>query len=503
MAPSSTATARSSSLSLDAAYDLFLGAYPHYRETDRIDRLRATDYARIDHTDQVYLDYTGGSLYAETQLREHMALLKANVFGNPHSNNPTSLAMTHLVEEARRAVHEYFRADPAEYAVIFTPNCSGALRLVGEAYPFVPGSRYLLTWDNHNSVNGIREFARARGATVDYLPVRRSDMRLDRAEVRSRLAAGDPETPRLFAFPAQSNFSGVQHPLALVEEAHEARWEVLLDSAAFAPTNRLDLSTVKPDFVPLSFYKIFGYPTGVGALIARRAALARLRRPWFAGGTITIASVQGEGWHYLVPGEAGFEDGTVNYLQLPAITIGLRHVESIGIDLIHARVECLAGWLLREMAAARHANGAPQFEIYGPLATDARGGTVAFSFLDPDGQILDYRHAEGLASEASISLRTGCFCNPGAGEIAHDILRDEMSHCFVGPEPVSYAQLFAMMKESGRTASTFRVSLGIASNFADVWRFIEFARTLRDIPAAEFEAAPVPEMHEALIRDAT
>ena len=75
--------------------------------------------------------------------------------------------------------------------------------------------------------------------------------------------------------------------------------------------------------MPLSFYKIFGYPTGVGCLLARRSALVKLRRPWFAGGTITIASVQGEGWHYLIPGEAGFEDGTVNYLNLPAVAIGV------------------------------------------------------------------------------------------------------------------------------------------------------------------------------------
>src|SRR2546421_2841236 len=55
-------------------------------------------------------------------------------------------------------------------------------------------------------------------------------------------------------------------------------------------TNRLDLSSWHRDFVPLSFYKIFGYPTGVGCLLARKGALAKLRRPWYAGGTITLSS---------------------------------------------------------------------------------------------------------------------------------------------------------------------------------------------------------------------
>ena len=62
-----------------------------------------------------------------------------------------------------------------------------------------------------------------------------------------------------------------------------------------------------------------------------------MARPWFAGGTVTIASVQGDG-HYLHRDEAGFEDGTVDYLNLPAVETGLRHLERIGLDSIHDRV---------------------------------------------------------------------------------------------------------------------------------------------------------------------
>jgi hypothetical protein len=39
-----------------------------------------------------------------------------------------------------------------------------------------------------------------------------------------------------------------------------------------------------------------GWPTGVGALLARREALARLERPWFSGGTVVAAFVQRE-WY--------------------------------------------------------------------------------------------------------------------------------------------------------------------------------------------------------------
>src|SRR5579863_267720 len=74
---------------------------PAFQATRHLDDLRATDYERLDRTKHIYLDYTGGGLYADSQLRAHFDLLHTQVFGNPHSTNPTSSAMTHLIEQAR------------------------------------------------------------------------------------------------------------------------------------------------------------------------------------------------------------------------------------------------------------------------------------------------------------------------------------------------------------------------------------------------------------------
>src|SRR5439155_9234650 len=101
---------------------------PTFDATQSLDRLRATEYARLDAQQHVYLDYTGGGLYAECQVREHLELLCSHVFGNPHSTNPASQAMTTLVDRARRFVLSYFHASLEEYVVIFTPNASGALK---------------------------------------------------------------------------------------------------------------------------------------------------------------------------------------------------------------------------------------------------------------------------------------------------------------------------------------------------------------------------------------
>jgi molybdenum cofactor sulfurtransferase len=469
-------------------YAEFIQRYPAYDKTHDIDELREREYSRLDRLGQVYLDYTGGGLYAETQLRLHQEILAENIFGNPHSTNPTSQAATRLIESTRQTILQFFNADPAEYTVIFSMNASGALKLVGESYPFGPGSRYLLTFDNHNSVNGIREFAHAKGAEVTYIPAALPDMRVDTESLEASLdlglaSGGENQAAagnNLFAYPAQSNFSSVKHPLEWIERAHARGWDVLLDAAAFAPTSWLDLSRYKPDFVALSFYKIFGYPTGIGALLARHATLKKLHRPWFAGGTITVASVQGDKY-YLAEAPAAFEDGTLDYLNIPAVEIGLKHIQSIGYETIGERVRSLTGWLLDNLSAMKHTSGVPLVRIYGPLDTIKRGGAVTANFFNKDGGPIDHRFIEAKANQSNISLRTGCFCNPGAGEIALGLSRMELAACFTSPGHDQRLSLddFRLCID-GKSSGAVRASVGLVSNFEDVQAFLKFAESLLD-----------------------
>ena len=188
--------------SLEDAQAAFVRQHTEYTDTASLDELRQTEFARLDGGGHVYLDYTGGGLYADSQLREHVRLLATCVYGNPHSINPTSAASTELVERARASVLRFFRASPEEYVAIFTRNATGALRLVGEAYPFHPGDRFLLTFDNHNSVNGIREFARARGAETTYVPSVPPDLRVDEAQLPRYLTDTAGDHHNLVAYPA-------------------------------------------------------------------------------------------------------------------------------------------------------------------------------------------------------------------------------------------------------------------------------------------------------------
>ena len=459
---------------IEDAYRVFLTDYPEYEQTASLDDLRRDEFPRLDRDGHVYLDYTGGGLYSDGQIRSHADFLLTNVLGNPHSTNPTSLATTERVERCRRRILNYFNADPHEYEVIFTANASQALKLVGESYPFSPGDRFLLTFDNHNSVNGIREFDRAHGADTRYVPVVPPDMLVDEKALTELLERGCRGGHKLFAFPAQSNFSGVQHPLEWIAKAQELGWDVLLDAAAFVPTNRLDLGNWKPDYVALSFYKMFGFPTGVGALIAKRRALGKLHRPWFAGGTIEVASVQAD-LHYMTTGAAAFEDGTLDYSNIPAVERGLDFIETVGLEKISTRVRCLSGWLIDQLLVLRHGNGAPLVRIYGPTSTDRRGGTVALNLYDRQGRIINQDLIEERANRQMISLRTGCFCNPGAGEVALGLSEEEISSCFTSTgDRMSYDEFRSCIDGNG--AGAVRVSFGLASNFRDAHTFAEFAQ---------------------------
>jgi molybdenum cofactor sulfurtransferase len=201
---------------------------------------------------------------------------------------------------------------------VFTTNATGALKLVGESYPFSPQSSYVLSADSHNSLNGIRRFACAAGAEVHYLAACPQGG-FDEAEMEVRssfhenihcplftsptfqsvLAPQRPATPSahcLFGVTGQSNVSGHRVNLKrVVPFAKQQGFDVLLDAAALAPSSRISLRQLNGgvDAMAISFYKMFGYPTGVGALVARKDFLAKLRRPYFAGGTVELVQVPG------------------------------------------------------------------------------------------------------------------------------------------------------------------------------------------------------------------
>jgi selenocysteine lyase/cysteine desulfurase len=438
------------------------------------DELRDREFSRLDAQHHAYLDYAGSALYGDSQLCAHHALLREGVFGNPHSDSGPSRASTEGIEAARRMVLRFFDVDESTHDVCFTANTSSAIKLVAESYPFSPESNYILSVDNHNSVNGIREYARRAGARVRYLPLD-DELRLTDAELY--LCEESLHGGGLVALPAQSNFSGVQHPLDLVMKARALGFDVLLDVAAFVPSHAFSLSQCPADFVALSFYKLFGYPTGIGALVARRDALARLRRPWFAGGTVLYASVAAD-THLFRPRNEGFEDGTLNFLGIAALDAGFELVAEVGMQRLTAHVTQLTGNFLEDLRSLRHGNGTPLVRIYGPRDTAARGGAVAFNVCDRNGTPIPYSLVEARARRAGVSVRGGCFCNPGASESAFGLDETRIAACFDELGNSFTPERFA---ECSNTAvGAVRASIGLANNADDIRRAVEVVASFRE-----------------------
>ena len=439
---------------------------------------RHRELARVEESGLAYLDYTGAALYPASLVRSDAERLMASVLGNPHSEHGPSRTSSGDLAEARTALLDFVGADPGEYAVILTANTTGACRLVGESFPFGPGGALLVSADNHNSVNGIREFARQAGADVHAIGLD-DELRLeDPGDVLDRPSGA----PSLFAFPAQSNFSGVRHPLELIVRAHRAGWRVLLDAASYLSTANLHLGVVKPDFLTLSLYKIAGYPTGLGALIARKEALAVLRRPWFSGGTVRWASVQHQR-HMLSDAPEGFEDGTPAFLAAAAVGPALAAVRAADRERLARHLNQLTRSLLDGLSELRHANGTPLVLVHGPRGTADRGATVALSLHDANGRVIPYWEVELAARDQGIAVRGGCFCNPGCAERAFGFPDGRVRSCLDALGGEFTIPRFAACLDD-RTVGAIRVSMGLGTIRDDVDRFLGFLRRYAEARAA-------------------
>nr|CAB3471132.1 unnamed protein product [Digitaria exilis] len=363
----------------------FGGDYGYPDAPRGIDELRAADFKRLEG--MVYLDHAGATLYSEGQMADVSKDLMSNVYGNPHSQSDSSMATSDLVTSARHQVLKYFNASPRDYKCIFTSGATAALKLVGECFPWSRDSCYMYTMENHNSVLGIREYALSKGATVSAVDVEElvepsknhgSDS-LFKVSKRSNQRRGDDaflhnyqngnltgisagNKLNLFAFPSECNFSGHKFNLSLVNlikegkfvgtSQEQGRWMVLIDAAKGCTTEPPNLTMYPADFVVCSFYKIFGYPTGIGALIVKNEAASLLNKTYFGGGTVAASIAD--------------------------------------IDFVQKRKS------IEQVKDLK----------MGPIIT--------FNLKREDGTWFGYREVEKLASLSGIHLRTGCFCNPGA-----------------------------------------------------------------------------------------
>lgn len=437
------------------------------------DALRRAEFSRLDAQGVAYLDFAAAGLYGASQVAAFTERLNGAIYGNPHSEHAPSRLSARDLFEAKAATLAFFDADPAVYDVCFTANTSAALKLVAESYPFGSGCGFVSSADNHNSVNGIREYARAKRASVTVLPLD-DELRLDDPAAHLR-----GQNPGLLAFPAQSNFSGVKHDLDLVAVAQALGYDVLIDAAGTGACSDVSLREHPAEFLAFSFYKLFGLPTGLGALIAKRSALARLRRPWFAGGTVDFVSVEHDR-HRLRHGHEGFEDGTPDFANSGAIVTGFDFLARVDRQALADRLRALTAYFLERAPILTHADGSPLVRIYGPRDMTDRGGTVAFNILTSRGTAVPFGIVERHAHSARVAIRGGCFCNPGAAEKAFGFAGLNVAACLNRLNEDFTVPAFQNCLGSGTAVGALRLSVGLPTNFSDVDRALDLIASFSD-----------------------
>ena len=268
---------------------------------------------------------------------------------------------------------------------------------------------------------------------------------------------------------------------------HKAATYTLLDAAALASTAPLDLSdaATAPDFVALSFYKIFGFPN-VGALLVRKDSAHVLQaRKYFGGGTVDmIISIQ-DTWHAKKEGSLHdrLEDGTLPFHSIfaldHAMTVHERLYGPNPMKFISHHTAQLGKMLYDGLTSFKHSNGSPLCRIYKDDAAvygdpSLQGATIAFNVMKADGTLIGYEDVEEAADERSIFVRSGSLCNPGGVATYLGWSPADMRAAYAAGHRCSNPTQIML----GRPTGVVRVSLGAMSTAGDVRTLLRFLETV-------------------------
>ncbi|PRP81901.1 hypothetical protein PROFUN_10609 [Planoprotostelium fungivorum] len=441
-----------------------------YGYQGKIEEIRQTEFGRLK--DVTFLDYCGTAQYGKSQLDASMRDLSQHLYGNPHSSSSSSGELSHnQVQKIRHRILEFFHADPQQYAVIFTSGCTAGLKIVGEYFSWHSG-RLLLHDESHTSVLGMREYAYRGGAQVNVFD--------SKSQLMSELSKGcDGHT--LVAFPGETNFSGKQLPLQWINDIHDSdergKTKVLLDAAALCSHSVVDLEKYPADFVVLSFYKIFGYPTGCGALIVKRDSARLLDKIYFGGGTVA-ASLSNVRFHkFREDISSRFEDGSISFLSIISLRYGFDFISlNFGsITQIERHTLALVNHMYRRLSDLQHDNGTPVVRFYGDLRIEGgklsqQGPVLAFNLQRANGEVVGFNEVNQMATLEDIHLRTGCFCNPGACHkylgLSHEEVMENIEAGHVCWDDKDIIR--------GKPTGAIRVSIGAPTLLREVETFIDF-----------------------------
>jgi molybdenum cofactor sulfurtransferase len=370
-----------------------------------------------------------------------------------------------------------------KYSVVFTMNASHALEKIATC--FTIEGQFMVLDRCHTSVVGLAPMIATKQSrsVPDCLLVK------NEAEVNEYVTNKTikEEPGGLFAFPAQCNFSGQRYPLEWIPKMQKKHWKVLVDTASYASTTPFDLSIYSPEFLVFSFYKMFGYPTGLGALIVRNDMKEFLDKQIIGGGTVSAIAVNP--FYAAMKDELSecLEDGTIPFQQILALDAGFDYIETRfgNWDNLFQHCNGLMEMLIGDLRRLQHHNERPLVQMFRETNNEY-GPILSFHVLDSLGHIVGYSEVIRLAGLKHIHLRAGRFCNPGGaqhylGLTSQEIveMREAYGHvCGDGHD-----------KLGSKATGALRVSLGFCNTQEDIQEFVSF---LREYFVQEYVPVEIP-----------
>ena len=432
---------------------------------------------------EIYLDYAGMVPAVKEVVSAVAGVLSSQSLGNPHSGGHSSQRAQAILSQGRACVLDFFGASPLEYYVVFTAGATASIKLVGETFRWSSESVFACTLENHTSVVGLRSLAVAAGASACVVD-------LDSSSFPAQLTHS-ADSLNLFAFPGECNFSGDMYSLKLCRDVRTGllgpgRWFVLVDAAKLASGSPISLANPEelPDFLTISFYKMFGYPTGIGALLVRRCAADVMRRNmtdsqirhYFGGGTVEALSATSMFVSMRHQLGASLEDGTTNIHGVLAVIHGLQFLSKIGMASISVHNATLRSVLVSALTGMKYDADRNFVIIHDAFQAQRRnkwisgcGAIVSFTLLKADGTCIGYTEVDAALRLANIQVRTGALCNIGAaqrylGLTDHDIRSHlELGHaCWDGMDVIH-----------GQPTGVVRVSFGIFTTVSDIVKLVQ------------------------------
>jgi molybdenum cofactor sulfurtransferase len=374
---------------------------------------------------------------------------------NPHSEQEDSKSLL-LIQESIELILSILDTSSRYYSLIFTLNTSHACQLLSILFPFSSQSEYAYMIDSHNSLIGIRQQVKLKEGSftiIDYplhiYQQQSNDNWTFRCAGHSLSSSIDTESNSsyysLFAIPAENNFNGLRPPLDHLlkpfidsrekqvndfpipvhrSPSEKCHWLTLVDCAKYLSTKSFSLSKYPVDFLVLSFYKIFGYPTGLGALIIRNESLKLLNQNiYFAGGCVQYISPYDDSHVEYKSGINGFIYGTIPFTTILSLSYGFQLITSrLSYQSISLHTQCLIDYCRNQMLILKYSNGQNLCLFYDQKNENLEkngysyGPILNFNLYNYYGQFLSCRLIQRIANDHQIILRVGTFCAPGASQ---------------------------------------------------------------------------------------